>query len=250
MCLTAIAAIGGTPDVPSVVELRDAAARGDVQALMKLGRIHLASFEFPKALACFGQAADRGNIDAFYELGAIYATGKPRMSNPEAIAKDPDLALKYFTKAANAGHTSAQRELGVRYRSGNGVPKDEVEAYKWFRLAAREDVTSKSVYLPDIARNMPREKITEAERRAAQFKPTATGGVGDLLLGRLRLQAVSGSGQDRIALVNGALLRVGEEATLSVMGESVKLRCTAIRDRSVTILTPDGMTRELQMGGP
>ena len=39
-------------------------------------------------------------------------------------------------QAADQGHAKAQFNLGVMYAYGRGVPKDEKEAVKWFRLAA------------------------------------------------------------------------------------------------------------------
>ncbi len=53
----------------------------------------------------------------------------------------------------------AQMALGMCYRDGEGVPKDEVEAYAYFNLAA---VTN------DEARNLLRE-IAECMPRSAQL---------------------------------------------------------------------------------
>ena len=41
-----------------------------------------------------------------------------------------------WKKAATAGDTKAQFDLGVCYTEGNGVPEDYAEALKWFRKAA------------------------------------------------------------------------------------------------------------------
>jgi len=39
---------------------------------------------------------------------------------------------------AEAGLASAQSSLGVSYRVGDGVPKDDTKAVKWYRLAAEQ----------------------------------------------------------------------------------------------------------------
>ena len=39
-------------------------------------------------------------------------------------------------QSAEQGDANAQFNLGLMYRFGNGVPKDDVEAVKWFRKAA------------------------------------------------------------------------------------------------------------------
>jgi hypothetical protein len=137
----------------------------------------------------------------------------------------------------------------LRYRSGTGVPKDVVEAYKWFKLAAAKDSVSGNVYLPDLARNLPREDVTEGERRAAEFKPGRRYEVGNLLLERVRLQAIAGSGSERVALINDQIVRVGEEVIISIMGESLQLKCIAIGDGAVTIATTDGRQRKLSLAG-
>ena len=56
--------------------------------------------------------------------------------NGYGVAKDDVEAVKWFRKAANQGNASAQYNLGVMYHNGYGVAKDDVEARKWFRKAA------------------------------------------------------------------------------------------------------------------
>ena len=41
---------------------------------------------------------------------------------------------------AEAGNAEAQHDLGVRYFFGEGVPKDDAEAVRLYRLAAEEGV--------------------------------------------------------------------------------------------------------------
>jgi uncharacterized protein len=52
------------------------------------------------------------------------------------LTKDEVEAVKWFRKAAEQNLADAQYNLGVCYDSGEGVAKDEVEAYKWWLLAA------------------------------------------------------------------------------------------------------------------
>jgi TPR repeat protein len=46
------------------------------------------------------------------------------------------LDLKKLREAAEKGDAEAQYSLGLMYREGRGVPKDDVEAEDWFRKAA------------------------------------------------------------------------------------------------------------------
>eukprot|EP00729_Bicosta_minor_P032625 gene32625-biopygen27452 len=45
-------------------------------------------------------------------------------------------AVKWYRKAAEAGHAKAQCSLGCMYHDGEGVEQDHVEAVKWYRKAA------------------------------------------------------------------------------------------------------------------
>ena len=47
-------------------------------------------------------------------------------------------ALRLWQPLAEQGHAEAQNNLGVMYGYGYGVPQDEAEAAKWFRLAAEQ----------------------------------------------------------------------------------------------------------------
>ena len=49
-------------------------------------------------------------------------------------------ALKEWRPLAEQGHAKAQRDLGVMYFKGEVVPQDDVEAVKWFRLAAEQQL--------------------------------------------------------------------------------------------------------------
>jgi TPR repeat protein len=47
-------------------------------------------------------------------------------------------AVKFFRKAAERGHADAQNHLGVCYTQGRGVPRDYSEAFTWYHKAAEQ----------------------------------------------------------------------------------------------------------------
>ena len=47
-------------------------------------------------------------------------------------------ALKEWKPLAEQGYAPAQYNLGVMYDDGKGVPQDDKEAVRWYRLAAEE----------------------------------------------------------------------------------------------------------------
>ena len=49
------------------------------------------------------------------------------------VPKDEVEAVKWYRKAADQGNADGQNNLGNMYAYGQGVPKDEVEAVKWYR---------------------------------------------------------------------------------------------------------------------
>jgi hypothetical protein len=70
--------------------------------------------------------------DGMASLGYRYQSGL-------GIPVDYDLALKWFTKAADAGSARAENALGFRYHDGIGCPKDYDEARKWWEKAADQN---------------------------------------------------------------------------------------------------------------
>ena len=55
------------------------------------------------------------------------------------MAKDEVEAVKWFRKAADQNLTEAQDDLGFCYETGRGVAQDYVEAVKWLRQAAEQN---------------------------------------------------------------------------------------------------------------
>ena len=58
--------------------------------------------------------------------------------NGDGVPRNYKEAVKWFMKAAEKGNESAQLYLGEMYTKGDGVPKDDKEAVKWFMKAARQ----------------------------------------------------------------------------------------------------------------
>ena len=58
----------------------------------------------------------------------------------------------------------AQYVLGVQYALGEGVPKDDVEAYKWLNLSAASGFKGASASREEIAESMNPDQIAEAQK--------------------------------------------------------------------------------------
>lgn len=86
---------------------------------------------YATAIRIWKPLADLGNIDAQYNLGAMYGNGL-------GVRQDHEEAARLFHLAADQGDASAQFNLGVRYDNGLGVPQDDKAAASLFRLAAAQ----------------------------------------------------------------------------------------------------------------
>jgi hypothetical protein len=78
--------------------------------------------------------AEKGEIEAQYNLGYLYLSGKGiplNFSSRQRVAE----AVKWFRKAAEQGNAPAQCYLGLYYAH---IDIDEAEAVKWFRKAAEQ----------------------------------------------------------------------------------------------------------------
>jgi hypothetical protein len=95
------------------------------------------------------------------------------MSGYEAYSEgDYVIALKEWEPLAYRGDIEAQFALGMMYLNGDGVPRDEVHAYKWLNLAAADgDVQVKTTIDLAATRMMP-DQIAEAQKLAREFNRT------------------------------------------------------------------------------
>jgi hypothetical protein len=85
--------------------------------------------DVPAVVALLSPLAERGNIEAQYKLGDIYAKGV-------GVAQDFDLSDHWYQAAAQQGFSFAQVALGEAYERGQGMPVSPDLAAQWFKRAA------------------------------------------------------------------------------------------------------------------
>ena len=81
-----------------------------------------ASFEETK------RAADQGDADAQFNMGAMYYDG-------EGVQQDYQKAKQWYEKAAEKKDANAQYILGFMYEKGHGVRQDLATAKEWYGKA-------------------------------------------------------------------------------------------------------------------
>lgn len=127
------------------------AAQGNAKAQHNLGVMYErgegVKQDYREAAKWYRLAADQGIAASQYNLGVLFESqGLPQvipqvMKNAlqgidMGVPQDDQEAVKWFRLAADQGYGPAMGSLGVMYAKGRGVPRNDQEAVKWFRLAA------------------------------------------------------------------------------------------------------------------
>ena len=87
--------------------LKSAAARGNAEAYFLLGEMLQKSGKIESAIKLYQKAADRGFVGAMMALGQYYSEKTGFLGG----RRDKDLAVKYYTMAADRGSAEAQGKL-------------------------------------------------------------------------------------------------------------------------------------------
>jgi len=158
--IAVIAALGAgsfPTATPAVAD--EAAARASLQA-----------GDYPKAVQELQPLAEKGEASAQYLLAETYLGGHGGTTME---------GLKWMTAAAEQGYAQAQARLGLLYATGKGVAIDNVQAYRWFSLAARlaDPNTQKSLKSVSetnqrvIAKRLSPEDRAKADAAIIAWKP-------------------------------------------------------------------------------
>lgn len=86
---------------------------------------------YGKAAAWYRQSAERGDMEAQFELAEMYKAGR-------GVPRDAAAAATWYDKAAAQGYMPAQFELGCMYLNGLGLARDEAKAREWLGRAAKQ----------------------------------------------------------------------------------------------------------------
>lgn len=104
---------------------------GDGTGQFRRGMAALEAGNYAEAYCEWKPLAERGNAEAQYHLGWLYANGN-------GLAVDIRTALDWWGRAARQGHADAQFAIGLAYTTGEGMKKDLDEAVGWYLAAARQ----------------------------------------------------------------------------------------------------------------
>jgi TPR repeat protein len=92
--------------------------------------------------------------------------------NGQGVPKDNKEAEKWYGKAASQGNVKAQIKLGLMNAKGDGIPRNYIEAHKWFNIAAGQGHNDAARARDKITQNMTAAELEEALRLAREWKPS------------------------------------------------------------------------------
>ena len=124
--------------------------------VIRLAQLFLAALAATTAL--FASAADFGTGMMAYQTGD-FATARTQ-----------------FETLANHGDKDAQFILGDMYAKGQGVPRDKVEAWKWYQLAAAGGAPDAAQAAAALGRQMTQPQLTRARERVLNWRPAGAVG--------------------------------------------------------------------------
>jgi uncharacterized protein len=82
------------------------------------------------------------------------------------LPKDNAQALKWYKRSAEQFHKDAQNNLGALYSKGEGTNKDFVEALKWFIISAENGSEGGQKNIRMVKKRMNYEQISQAQKLA------------------------------------------------------------------------------------
>ena len=123
---------GVAPKTRSNVHPKPSApAPKDARAQFEEGKRHQKAGEHESALNWFRQAAERGYVEAMFELGNVLFEGY-------IVKRDYSEATRWYRLAAEKGYARAQCKLGSIREHGYGLSADYREALGWYLKAAEQ----------------------------------------------------------------------------------------------------------------
>lgn len=134
-----------------------------------------------------GKAVARANAKRAGDFAAFAAKAENSGSAPDMLivakrylkgigtARDPRKGVEWARKAARTGHGPALHILGALTAAGHGTKKNPVEAYKWYTLAIKNGFGASKKHRAKLKQRLKPAEISEAEKRAAQWRPAPKG---------------------------------------------------------------------------
>jgi TPR repeat protein len=152
----------------ALAQLEKAASRGDAQAHYNLGVLYAegraVAKDQAKAVQFYQRGAENGSILAAYSLAQAYRKG-------EGVSADYSVAASWFRFAAQRGDFRAGNELGLLYVEGKGVKQDLIEGFAWIYPATHATIMDQAALANamQLASMLSREEIQTAQAKGQDY---------------------------------------------------------------------------------
>ena len=118
----------------------------------------------------FSQTPDLNETRRLAEQGDARAQNNlgVRYANGRGVPQNDAEAVKWFRLAAEQGYASAQYNLGVMYANGEGVPQNYARAYLWFSMAAAQGLEGATENREKASKKLSAEALNSAQQLATR----------------------------------------------------------------------------------
>ena len=89
--------------------------------------------------------------------------------NGNGVPQNDTEAVRWYRMAAEQGLAKAQSSLGYMYATGEGIPKDYVQAYAWSNIAASQGDEPAKENLEIITKEMTTAGIAKAQELSREY---------------------------------------------------------------------------------
>lgn len=215
------------------------AEQGDVAAQVKLADAYLSNFKSTDALEWYRAAAPK-SLEAQYQCGNLLLFGRSGIPQDKRITPNPAEGIKWTYSAAINGHKGAWRNMAKARQSGIGCSTNLVETYAWLSLLAETGDIVGRVEMNNLALKLSSEEILrgrsiEQDMQMGHWPKLVIQKNSKPDLG-LKLNGLTPSGANPMAIINGKTLAEGETATIKFKKGTVNVKCLKIQADSVLIL--------------
>ncbi|MBA3613894.1 MAG: sel1 repeat family protein [Nitrospirales bacterium] len=87
----------------------------------------------------------------------------------QGVPQDDVEAMRWYRLAGEQGFSWAQSKLGEMYFKGQGVPEDYIQAHMWASLAAAKDRKGAAELRDIVANKMTLEQYVESRRLTREW---------------------------------------------------------------------------------
>lgn len=149
---------------------RKAADAGIPMAQINLATMYAEGQGVPRdyaEAAYWSRLAAEKSVDSALRIAGAFETG----AFGDKVRVVPGLSVDTYREGVTNALAIAKRGLGYLYAEGLGVPRDYVQAFMWFQLAADQGDDEAAYNRDVLAARMTPAQIADAQRLAREWKP-------------------------------------------------------------------------------